>query len=178
MVQLYDSDSVASSAPTPTPRLNEVWEFVGVLSIDPALSDHRAAAAAAAAGAGAGAAAASGTGPNATGAGATSTSTGATTTSATELQGAMQALTLESMLEPAEELARNPPASLVPRLHCICALLFVCFGLLCGRFVLFVVSCFAVVLRAAGGGGQNASVRECGGCVGVVCLVVCLVTAT
>lgn len=87
LVQMYESG--LPNEP-PLPRLNEVWEFVGVLSIDPSASLHR---------------------PR-----------GDAPEEAEDPRVAALAMAVNGMglTDPEEELARHPPASLVPRLHCIC----------------------------------------------------------
>lgn len=98
--QLYDVDSSPSNggeaadavSAAPMPKLNQVWEFLGILSVAPNLTAHKASAGA-------------GTGADVDGVAASFASFG-----------------FGALTEPEEELGRNPPSSLVPRLHCLCTL--------------------------------------------------------
>lgn len=95
--QLYDVDSSPSNggeaadtvSAAPMPKLNQVWEFLGILSVAPNLTAHKASAGA-------------GTGADVDGVAASFASFG-----------------FGALTEPEEELGRNPPSSLVPRLHCL-----------------------------------------------------------
>ena len=99
-----------NGTPPATPKLNEVWEFIGVLSVEPTATVHLQRHTVADADADADAS----MGPPPDGGVA-----GAAADAVAALSMGIGGMGMGGLTEPEEELARHPPASLVPRLHCM-----------------------------------------------------------